>query len=75
MFNNTILFCVLVVTILIVIVIVKKTQETKLNKKECMTLKTHCDVRDRDCLLACTTSNGIFVTKCFIECQKNSPVC
>ena len=45
------------------------------SQKECMTLKTNCDVRDRDCMIACRMSNGVFDKNCFIECQKNSPIC
>lgn len=42
---------------------------------ESMTLKTDCDVRDRDCSVACRTADGRFVKRCFIECQHNSPIC
>lgn len=53
----------------------KRTKIHLNNKKEYMTLKTVCDVTDRDCSVACRTANGVFVKKCFIECQKNSPIC
>lgn len=44
-------------------------------KCEYMTLKDVCDVRARNCMIACTRSNRTIDKKCYDECKRISPVC
>lgn len=42
---------------------------------ENLTLKQDCDVRDRNCSVACRNRKGEFDRNCFQQCQKISPIC
>lgn len=79
MTHNVFLFFVIAIIIVAIItaIVIAKQMHTRLfnNKQECMTLKKTCDVRDRNCLIACTLSNGQIYRKCYTECQAISPVC
>lgn len=78
-YKEVLIFCIFVISSILFLAVMIKSfydmwdQDNK--KREYMTLKTYCDVRDTNCLISCTTAKGEFIEKCYIECQRNSPFC
>lgn len=60
-------------SVLIIILIINSTFNSEI--KECLTLKTDCELAKRSCFIACTTKDWMLNNKCYRECMLNSPVC
>lgn len=43
--------------------------------QEHLTLKTDCDVRNTNCIIACMVSDDKMNFDCFSKCVKISPIC
>lgn len=80
---------VLIIVTLALLFICMVTYSSTIDNREHMTLKTFCDYRDTNCLIACTynpkrntgtgyepdRSRSYFNSLCYRDCIRNSPNC